>query len=84
MPLIETPGREGACTSVTVSAESAPGGLAPAAIISAPNGNVGLYWSSKQMVSVEVVEVNPGMDEVNRTADLAVELVMPALGKRIL
>ena len=36
------------------------------------------------MVSVEVVEVNPGMDEVNRTADLAVELVMPALGKRIL
>jgi arginase len=37
-----------------------------------------------QMVSLEVVEVNPVIDEVNRTADLAVELVMSALGKRIL
>jgi arginase len=37
-----------------------------------------------QMVSMEVVEVNPVIDEVNRTADLAVELVMSALGKRIL
>ena len=35
-------------------------------------------------VSMEVVEVNPGIDEVNRTADLAVELVMSGLGKRIL
>lgn len=39
---------------------------------------------SGRMVSVEVVEVNPVIDEVNRTADLAVELVMSALGKRIL
>jgi len=31
-----------------------------------------------------VVEVNPVIDEANRTADLAVELVMSALGKRIL
>jgi arginase len=37
-----------------------------------------------QMVSMEVVEVNPVIDEVNRTADLAVELVMSALGKKIL
>jgi arginase len=37
-----------------------------------------------QMVSMEVVEVNPVIDEVNRTADLAVELVMSGLGKRIL
>jgi arginase len=37
-----------------------------------------------QMVSMEVVEVNPVIDEANRTADLAVELVMSALGKRIL
>jgi arginase len=36
------------------------------------------------MVSMEVVEVNPAIDEVNRTADLAVELLMSGLGKRIL
>ncbi len=37
-----------------------------------------------RMVSMEVVEVNPVIDEVNRTADLAVELIMSGLGKRIL
>jgi arginase len=37
-----------------------------------------------RMVSMEVVEVNPAIDEVNRTADLAVEMIMSALGKRIL
>ena len=36
------------------------------------------------MLSMEVVEVNPVIDEVNRTADLAVELIQSALGKRIL
>jgi arginase len=36
------------------------------------------------MASMEVVEVNPVIDEVNRTALLAVELVMSAMGKRIL
>ena len=36
------------------------------------------------MTSMEVVEVNPVMDEANRTALLGVELVMSALGKRIL
>jgi len=35
-------------------------------------------------LSLEVVEVNPAIDEVNRTADLAVELLMSGLGKRIL
>ena len=30
---------------------------------------------------MEVVEVNPVIDEANRTAVLAVELVMSALGK---
>ena len=39
---------------------------------------------SGQMASIEVVEVNPVMDEANRTAILAVELIMSALGKRIL
>jgi arginase len=36
------------------------------------------------MTSLDVVEVNPVIDEANRTAVLAVELVMSALGKRIL
>jgi arginase len=34
--------------------------------------------------SVEIVEVNPILDKHNRTAELAVELVASALGKRIL
>jgi arginase len=37
-----------------------------------------------RVTSMEVVEVNPVMDEANRTAILAVELVMSAMGKRIL
>jgi arginase len=37
-----------------------------------------------RMLSMEVVEVNPVIDEMNRTADLGVELIMSALGKRIL
>jgi arginase len=43
-----------------------------------------MICDSGEMLSLEVVEVNPVIDEVNRTADLAVELVMSALGKRIL
>jgi len=43
-----------------------------------------MICDSGKMISLEVVEVNPVIDEVNRTADLAVELVMSALGKRIL
>jgi arginase len=43
-----------------------------------------LICDSQRMLSMEVVEVNPVIDEVNRTADLAVELLMSALGKRIL
>ncbi len=37
-----------------------------------------------RMLGLEVVEVNPVIDEANRTAILAVELIMSALGKRIL
>jgi arginase len=37
-----------------------------------------------RMTSLEVVEVNPVIDEANRTAILAVQLVMSAMGKRIL
>jgi arginase len=37
-----------------------------------------------RMTSMDVVEVNPVFDEANRTAQLAVELVLSAMGKRIL
>lgn len=43
-----------------------------------------LICDSGGMLSMEVVEVNPVLDEANRTAVLGVELVMSALGKRIL
>src|SRR5947207_15074430 len=36
------------------------------------------------MTSIEMVELNPVMDVANQTAILAVELLMSALGKRIL
>jgi arginase len=37
-----------------------------------------------RLLSFEVVEVNPVIDEHNRTADLAVELICSAFGKKIL
>ena len=39
---------------------------------------------SESMVSLEVVEINPILDEHNRTALLGVELVLSALGQKIL
>src|ERR1700726_3466717 len=36
------------------------------------------------MLSFEIVEVNPVIDEHNQTADLAVELALSAFGKKIL
>ena len=36
------------------------------------------------MVSMEVVEVNPVLDQMNRTAELAAELILSAMGKKIL
>ena len=43
-----------------------------------------MLCDSNGLVSLEAVEVNPVIDEHNRTAVLAVELIMSALGKRIL
>jgi len=43
-----------------------------------------LICDSGGMMSMEIVEVNPVLDEANRTALLGVELIMSALGKRIL
>jgi arginase len=37
-----------------------------------------------RMLSFEIVEVNPVIDEHNKTADLAVELALSAFGKKIL
>jgi arginase len=37
-----------------------------------------------RLLSMEIVEVNPVIDEHNRTADLAVELALSAFGKKIL
>ena len=43
-----------------------------------------MLCDSNRMTSMEVVEVNPVIDEANRTAKLAVELLMSAMGKQIL
>jgi len=43
-----------------------------------------MICDSGHMLAMEVVEVNPVIDERNRTADLAVELILSGLGKRIL
>jgi arginase len=43
-----------------------------------------IIGDSGRMTSMEIVEVNPVIDEVNRTALLGVELVMSAMGQRIL
>jgi len=43
-----------------------------------------ILCDSRLLRSMEVVEVNPVLDSSNRTALLGVELVMSAMGKRIL
>jgi arginase len=43
-----------------------------------------ILCDSQRMLSMEIVEVNPVLDVANRTASLAVELAMSAMGKRIL
>ncbi len=43
-----------------------------------------LVSESQTLVSAEVVELNPILDDHNRTGRLAVELISSALGKRIL
>jgi arginase len=43
-----------------------------------------LVASSGRLISMDVVEVNPILDRENATAHLAVELILSALGKKIL
>ena len=39
---------------------------------------------SGKLIGLDLVEVNPVLDERNRTAEIARELILSALGKRIL
>ncbi len=41
-------------------------------------------WDTSRVVSMDLVEVNPVLDEVNHTAELAVGLMASAFGQRIL
>ncbi len=43
-----------------------------------------IVGESHKIAAMDVVEINPILDEGNRTAELAVELITSALGKRIL
>ena len=39
---------------------------------------------ARRMISLEIVEINPVIDVANKTANLGVELILSALGKKIL
>lgn len=43
-----------------------------------------ILHDSGKMLSMDITEVNPLLDSVNQTADLAVEMALSAFGKRIL
>ncbi len=43
-----------------------------------------MFADTGKLVGIDVVEVNPVLDEHNRTAEIACELILSALGKRIL
>ena len=43
-----------------------------------------MFADTGKLVGLDVVEVNPVLDEHNRTAEIACELILSALGKRIL
>ncbi|MDA4111467.1 MAG: arginase [Thaumarchaeota archaeon] len=43
-----------------------------------------MIYESRLMRSLEVVEVNPILDQQNATAELAVELILSAMGKKII
>lgn len=43
-----------------------------------------LVYSSGRMIAMDVMETNPALDTCNRTATFGVDLILSALGKRIL
>jgi arginase len=82
-------GTEGFCTSLDmdfIDATHAPGVGTPVrggATYREAHLALEIIADSGSMLSLEVVEVNPVLDEHNRTAELAVELILSALGKKI-
>ncbi|HWG37169.1 MAG TPA: arginase [Terriglobales bacterium] len=87
---IASNGTEGFCVSLDmdfIDATDAPGVGTPVrggATYREAHLALELIYDSGNMLSLEVVEVNPVLDEHNRTAELAVELIASALGKKIL
>lgn len=87
---IATNGTEGFCCSLDmdfIDATHAPGVGTPVrggATYREAHLALELIADSGNLLSLEVVEVNPVLDEHNRTAELAVELILSALGKKIL
>jgi len=87
---IATNGTEGFCCSLDldfIDAAHAPGVGTPVrggATYREAHLALELIHDSGGLLSLEVVEVNPVLDERNRTAELAVELILSALGKKIL
>jgi arginase len=43
-----------------------------------------MIHDTRQLLSMDIVEINPVLDSHNRTAELAVGLVLSAFGLRIL
>ena len=43
-----------------------------------------LLAQNKLIRSIDIVELNPALDHQNRTAELAIDLILSALGNRIL
>ena len=86
---IATNGTEGFCCSLDmdfIDAAWAPGVGTPVrggATYREAHLALELVCDSHSLLSLEVVEVNPVLDERNRTAELAVELIQSALGKKI-
>jgi arginase len=87
---IATNGTEGFCCSLDldfIDATHAPGVGTPVrggATYREAHLALELIHDSGGLLSLEAVEVNPVLDERNRTAELAVELLLSALGKKIL
>lgn len=86
---IATNGTEGFCCSLDmdfIDAAWAPGVGTPVrggATYREAHLALELICDSHGLLSLEVVEVNPVLDERNRTAELAVELIQSAMGKKI-
>ena len=85
-----TAGTAGFCASLDldfIDASNAPGVGTPVrggATYREAHLAMEMIADSGALLALEAVEVNPVLDEHNRTAELAVELVLSALGKKIL